>query len=395
MPSMSSYMDAHCIDDFRELARRSVPRMVFDFIDGGAGSESSVRENRSALDRIRLVGSAPADVSRRSMAIELFGRTWTMPLIIGPTGLAGAAWPGADTCLARAARDFGIPFVMSSAATATMEAVADAAQGNAWFQLYVFKDRAMSARLIDKARDLAFGALEVTVDNPVAGRRLRDERNGFSLPLRWTPRKLVSLLTKPGWTWRTARSGAPRLELMAGELGLKATHTIAQTMQAQLDPSLTWEDIAWVRERWPGKLIIKGLLDPGQGRRALALGADAVVISNHGGRQLDGAVAPIDILAEFVSETGGKLPLLIDSGFRTGSDIAKALALGATAVQMGRPTLFAVASGGEPAVLRALALLKEEFDVCQCLLGAHSVSSIGARTVRRNAVPIDIQGKDS
>jgi (S)-mandelate dehydrogenase len=382
---MNHYLQAHCIDDFRELARRALPRMVFDYIDGGAGSESSVRGNRSAFDRIRLLGSAPVDVSQRSTAMQLFGRSWTLPLIIGPTGLAGAAWPGADRCLARAARAFGIPFVMSTAATATMEAVAEAAQGNAWFQLYVFRDRAMSARLIDRARDLDFAALEVTVDNPVAGRRLRDERNGFSLPLRWTPRKLASVLARPGWAWRSLRAGAPRLELMAGELGLEATHTIAQTMQAQLDPSLGWDDIAWVRERWPGKLIVKGLLDPAQGRRAQQLGVDAIVISNHGGRQLDGAVAPIEILSEFASETGGRLPLLLDSGVRTGSDIARALALGATAVQIGRPTLYAVASGGEPAVARALALLKEEFEVCQCLMGAGSVASIGAHMVRREA----------
>jgi (S)-mandelate dehydrogenase len=206
---MTHYLQAHCIDDFRELARRALPRMVFDYIDGGAGSESSVRGNRSAFDRVRLLGSAPVDVSQRSTAVLLFGRSWTLPLIIGPTGLAGAAWPGADRCLARAARAFGIPFVMSTAATATMEAVAEAAQGNAWFQLYVFRDRAMSARLIDRARDLDFAALEVTVDNPVAGRRLRDERNGFSLPLRWTPRKLASVLARPGWAWRSLRAGRP------------------------------------------------------------------------------------------------------------------------------------------------------------------------------------------
>lgn len=380
---MSNYLDAHCIDDFRTLARRALPRMVFDFIDGGAGAESSLRENRLAFERIRLVGSAPVDIAERSTAMELFGRRWTMPLIIGPTGLAGAAWPGADVCLARAARRFGIPFVMSTAATATMEAVAEAAGDHAWFQLYVFRDRSTSARLIDRARDLGFGAIEVTVDNAVGGRRLRDERNGFSLPLRWTPRKLAGVLARPGWAWRAARHGAPRLELMAEALGLVATHTIAETMQAQLDPSVTWEDIRWVRERWPGKLIIKGLLDPAQGRQAQAMGADAVVISNHGGRQLDGAIAPIDILAEFADATSGRLPLLIDSGFRTGSDIAKALALGATAVQVGRPTLFAVATGGEAAVARALGLLQQEFAVCQALMGARSVNAIGPHMARR------------
>ena len=385
---MPNYLHAHCIDDFRALARRALPRMVFDYIDGGAGSESSLRENRRAMDRIRLVGSAPVNISQRSAATQLLGRSWAMPLIIGPTGLAGVAWPGADLCLARAAKELGIPFVMSTAATATMEGVAEAAQGNAWFQLYVFRDRALSARLIDRAKDLAFGAIEVTVDNAVGGRRLRDSRNGFSLPLKWTPRKIANLMTRPGWTLRAARTGVPRLELMAGELGLKATHTIAETMQAQLDPTLTWDDIAWVRDRWPGKLIVKGLLDPAQGRRAMEIGADAIVISNHGGRQLDGAVAPIDMLPEFLSETGGKLPLLVDSGFRTGSDIARALAMGATAVQIGRPTLYAVASGGEPAVLRALGILKDEFDVCQALMGATTASAIGPSNIRQTSMSV-------
>lgn len=378
-----AYLNAHCIEDFRELARRSLPRMVFDFIDGGAGSESSLRENRDAFERIRLVGSAPVDVSARSQATQIFGRSWAMPLIIGPTGLAGAAWPRADLCLARAAAKAGIPFVMSTAATATMEEVAEAAQGHAWFQLYVFRDRALSARLIERARTLGFGAIEVTVDNAIPGRRLRDDRNGFSLPLRWTPAKIASLLARPGWTWRTAWGGAPRLELMAAELDLKSTHTISQTMQAQLDPTLQWDDIQWVRDRWPGKLVVKGLLDPAQGRRAMQIGADAVVISNHGGRQLDGAVAPVSMLPEFVQATQGKLALLVDSGFRTGSDIARALALGATAVQIGRPTLYAVASGGEPAVTRALDILRAELDVCQCLMGAAQTSDIHGGMVRQ------------
>lgn len=179
---------------------------------------------------------------------------------------------------------------------------------------------------------------------------------------------------------------------MADELGMAATHTISQTMQAQLDTSLTWNDIQWVRDRWPGKLLVKGLLDPAQGRQAQAMGADAVVISNHGGRQLDGAAATLDMLPEFVSETGGRLPLLIDSGFRTGSDIVKAVALGATAAQVGRATLYAVACGGEPAVLRALSILQQEFDVCQGLMGAARVSRFGQHSIRRHIPPF---GRDA
>ena len=389
---MTSYLQAHCIDDFRLLAQKALPKMVFDFIDGGAGSESTVRENRTAFEHIRLLGSAPVDVAVRSQEVTIFGKKMAMPVIIGPTGLAGAVWPRADVHLATAAARFGIPFVMSTAGTVTMDAVAKAASSNAWFQLYLFRDRAVSERLMANAWELGFNALEVTVDNAMPGRRLRDSRNGFSLPMRWTPSKVASILAHPSWAWRTAWSGAPTLAVMAAELGLEETDTIAELMQAQLDPSIGWDDIQWVRDRWKGPLIVKGLLDPAQGVKAMELGADGIVVSNHGGRQLDGAVATIDILPEFVDRIRGRMPILVDSGFRTGSDIAKALALGATAVQIGRPTLYAAASGGEPAIHRALEILKMELDICQSLMGASTISEITDSLIRIPSRPSEVRG---
>lgn len=378
---------AHAIDDFRELARRALPRMIFDFIDGGSGAEATLRENRAALERVRLVGSAPVDVGARSQEVVLFGRRFAMPVVIGPTGLAGAAWPKADLHLARAAGEHDIPFVMSSAATATMEEVAaQGGPGAKWFQLYLFRDRAVSQRLISRARDLGFEALEVTIDNAVPGRRLRDSRNGFSLPLTWTPRKVASIAAHPAWALRMARTGVPKLEVMGAELGLEKASTIAEVMQAQLDPTVTWDDIAWVRDQWRGPLMVKGLLDPGQVRRAVAIGADGMVVSNHGGRQLDGAVATIDMLPEFAAEAGSRITILIDSGFRSGTDIAKALALGAHAVQVGRTTLYAVAAGGERAVARALSILRAEFDIAQCLMGARTAADFSPAMVRSPTV---------
>jgi (S)-mandelate dehydrogenase len=365
-------MIASSIDSFRKAARHALPRMVFDFIDGGAGTESTIAGNRRALEALRLVGSAPVDVGVRTQETQLFGKTYRMPLIIGPTGLAGAAWPRGDLALARGAGKAGIPFVMSTAATATQEAVAAAGSGAKWMQLYLFKDRTFSARIVDRAERLGFEAIEVTVDNAVAGKRLRDIANGFSLPLRWTPRKIASLAAHPGWTWRMAMSGAPQLEVMAAELGLDKLDTIAELMHSQLDPTVSWDDIARLRERWKKPLIVKGVLDPGHVRHALAIGVDGLVISNHGGRQIDGAVATIDILPEFVTEAGGRLTLLIDSGFRTGSDIARALALGAHAVQVGRATLYALAAGGEEGVSQALAVLREELDIVQALMGVRA-----------------------
>ncbi|NKJ36583.1 alpha-hydroxy acid oxidase [Rhizobium sp. SG570] len=379
---MSNQHGPASIADFRIAAQRALPRMVFDFFDGGAGSELTLLENRAALDRIRLVGSAPVDVSLRSAAITLFGKPLAMPVIIGPTGLAGAAWPAGDQALARAAGRAGIPFVMSSAASATMEAVAAASEGRKWFQLYLFRDRDVSLRLLKHAEALGFEAVEITVDNAIPGRRLRDARNGFSLPFHWTPRKLLSLLAHPAWALRMARAGAPRLEVMAAEFDLKSAGTIAEVMEQQLDPSVSWDDIAFIRDRWKGPLILKGLLNPQQGIRAAELGLDGIVVSNHGGRQLDGAVASIDILPEFVSAVGRKLAILVDSGFRSGTDVAKALALGATAVQIGRATLYALATGGEEAVFQALGIIAAELDVAQAMTGAPAIADLQPSKLR-------------
>lgn len=377
--------DPQSIADYREAARRRLPRMIFDFYDGGADSENTLAYNRAALDARRLLGSAPVDVGRRSQKTTLFGRTFEMPLIIGPTGLAAAAWPKGDAALARAAGRAGIPFVMSTAGTCTQEEVAAAGDGAKWMQLYLFKNREFSARIVDKADELGFEAIEVTVDNAVAGKRLRDARNGFTLPFRWTPANLASLALHPGWSLQMARAGAPRLEVMAAGLGLERTDTIAELMQSQLDPSVCWDDIARLRDRWKKPLIVKGVLDPAHVVRALAIGVDGLVISNHGGRQLDGAVAPIDTLPDFVAEARGRLTLLIDSGFRSGCDIARALALGADAVQIGRATLYALAAGGEAAVFHALGLLKAELDVAQALTGAAGIADFHPGMLRSPA----------
>lgn len=379
---MESQGTVHSIAEYRELARRTLPKMIFDFYDGGAEGENTLRHNRAALDARRLMGSAPVDVGNRSQEVKLFGKTRAMPLIIGPTGLAGAAWPNGDAALARAAGRAGIPFVMSTAGTCTQEDVASAGEGAKWMQLYIFKDRAFSDRIVDKAEALGFEAIEVTVDNAVAGRRLRDHRNGFSLPFRWTPAKLAGLVARPGWSLRMARAGAPQLKVMAEGLGLEKTDTIAELMQSQFDASISWDDIARLRDRWKKPLIVKGLLDASHVAKALSVGVDGLVISNHGGRQLDGAVASIDVLPDFVSEAGSELTLLIDSGFRTGSDIARAIALGADAVQVGRATLYALAAGGEAAVSHALGLLKAELDVAQALMGARRIEDFHPAMVR-------------
>ncbi|MBL6431192.1 MAG: alpha-hydroxy-acid oxidizing protein [Alphaproteobacteria bacterium] len=258
------------------------------------------------------------------------------------------------------------------------------------------QDREVSKRLLARARTLGFAALEVTVDNAIPGRRLRDAKNGFSLPFRWTPAKLASLVAHPPGAFAWRGPAAPKLEVMAAELGLQKMDTIAELMQSQLDPSVGWEDIKWVRDAWDGPLIVKGMLDPGQVANALEIGVDGLVISNHGGRQLDGAAAAIDVLAEFRAQAGPDLTLLVDSGFRTGSDIARALSLGADAVQVGRATLYALASGGEPAVRQALAILKTEFEIAQMLMGARSLSDFAPSMLRtRTSASTPVAGMPS
>jgi (S)-mandelate dehydrogenase len=365
----------HSIEDFRRAARRALPKMLFDFVDGGSETENTVRENRAALDRIRLMPSGPVDVSKRRQSVSLFGKPATSPIIIGPTGLAGAFWPKGDLALAAAAERFGIPFVMSTNANSSLESVAAAGNGRNWFQLYARPDRAQTASLLDRVAASGFEAVEITVDTAVASRRLRDLHNGFGPTIDWTPSQVAGVLARPGWLLRSVRYGTPRPAVLDDEAE-KRGETLAEKVSRILNASTTWDDIAWMRDHWKGILVIKGLSDPRQAERAVAVGLDGIVVSNHGGRQLDGAVGSIDALPEIVAAAGKKLAILVDGGFRTGTDIVKALALGAAAVQIGRPPIYALATAGEAGVSRALDILHSEIDVAQALLGVADLSNI-------------------
>jgi len=371
----------HSIDDLRLAARRVLPRMVFDFADGGAQSESTLHANRAAFERYRLLASGPKDVHSRSTATRLFGAEVKMPLIIGPTGYAGIFWPQGDVALARSAARFGIPFVISHGANVPLEIIAKDGGGRLWLQIYLASLRDRSLQLIRRAQELGFEALEVTVDTAIPGRRLRDIRNGFGMPLTWTPTKLVDVLGHPGWLLRTLRHGIPTPGLMEASGGKKWA-TISDFARAQINPAITWEDLKWLRDQWKGILIVKGLLDPEEMPQALAAGYDGVVVSNHGGRQLDGAVSTIDMLCEFVTAAAGRISVLIDSGFRSGTDILRALALGAAGVQVGRPTLYGLAVAGEAGVDRALSIFGQELDIAMALTGLTRPDQATPRLVR-------------
>jgi len=371
---------AACIDDLRTLAKRQLPRMVFEYIDGAAGDELTARRNREAFESFSLAPEVLVDVSTRRLGVELFGQECALPIIIGPTGLNGAYWPHGDLALARAAAAAGVPFVLSTAATVDLESMARVAGPLRWFQLYMMRDRGIVEAFLERVHASGFSVLQLTVDTAVAGRRNRDIRNGFTLPFRWTLRNLIDSALHPKWATAMLRTGSPALQLfrdIAGEPPRGAT--ISDVMQQQLSSSFAWPDLEWLRGRWPGSLVLKGISSAEQTRRAVAAGADGIVVSNHGGRQLDGTRSTVEWLPAVVDAAGGRMTVLVDSGFRTGTEIAKAIALGADAVQLGRATLYGLAAGGEPGVLHALQILGQEFDRAMALCGARSPAQLRGR----------------
>jgi len=370
---------ATSVHDLRRMARARLPRAVFDFVDGAACDERSARANVDDYGAVRFVPRLLRDVSRTSVATTLLGAPAAAPIAIAPTGLATMVHPDADRVLAREAARAGIPFVLSTAAGTTLEAVAEVGDGRRWFQLYVFRDRAITERLIERAEAAGYDALVLTVDVPVVGKRDRDRRNGFTVPLRLTPATLLDFALHPRWCLDLARHGMPTMRNY--ELGDLGGRSHAEVVGALYDPSLTWEALAWLRARWKGPLLIKGLLALDDVLRAADHGVEAVVVSNHGGRQIDGTSSTIRALADWGPQAAARVPLLVDGGVRRGSDVVAALALGAQGVLIGRPGLYAVGAGGAPAVGRMLATLVEEMHLTLAHLGAASIAELGRHCV--------------
>ncbi len=357
----------------RALARRQLPRMLFDMVDGAAGDEITMRRNEQALTEIALVPKLLAGAPKRDQSIELFGAKLTSPVVIGPTGMAGFLWPHAELAAARAAARFGTVYSTSHASTATMEAIGAAATGPKWMQVFLYKDRALTAEFTARAQAAGYKALILTVDNQVVAGRDRDVRNGLTFPLRWGPSGLLDFALHPGWLWRMRETPSPSFANYA-ERAWKGR--FGPLMVEQLDPAVSWSDVEWLRKQWQGPLVIKGLLHPDDAREALRCGADAIVVSNHGGRQLDGAVASITALPRIVDAIGDRTPVLIDGGFRRGIDVIKALALGARAVLIGRPHLWGVACAGEEGVAWVLELFRREIDRALALGSWDSIAKL-------------------
>lgn len=372
MASSGPLAEALTFDDLRRLAKSRLPKPIFDYVDGGGEYELTMNWNRSAFDRIAFRPRTVAAIDGRVQATSFFDRTVSAPFGICPMGGLGTLWPKADIINARIAARAGVPFVLASGAGNSIEEIARAVpDGRRWFQLYVFQDEALNRRLLDRASAAGFEALVVTTDTQINPKRIRDIRNGFNLPMRLTPRNALEFAVRPGWLWNIGRD--PRSALMGNlvpELGDAPTARKGfDFFRANRSRSVGWEDLKRLRDHWRGPMVVKGIVTGVEARRAIELGADAVVVSNHGGRNLDGTLPTIEALPEVVAAVAGRIPVFIDSGIRRGSDIVKALALGARAAFVGRPIAFALAGAGEAGVEHVMAMLHDEVDRVLGLLG--------------------------
>ncbi len=375
MPDLSK---AVSVEDLRRMAKRRLPRAIFDFFDGGAEDEVTLRANRQAFERVRLAPKVLVNVADIDTRAAILQGEAKLPLAIGPTGGIGAGRIGADLMLARAAKAAGVPFTLATPGTVSIERLAAEAGGRLWFQLYVVRDREFRDKLVRRARDAGYEALLVTVDLPVSGKRERDPRNGFVTPYRPNRRNSRDVFLRPAWLLDLLRHGLPD---MANFEGYKFSSTkatdIATAIGREMDASFDWEALKRLRELWPRKLLVKGVARPDDALRAASLGCDGVVVSNHGGRQLDGAVPTLEALPAVAQAVGRRMAVLLDGGVRRGVDILKARALGAQAVLTGRATLYGVMAGGEAGAARALEILASEYERAMKLCGVRCDAQIG------------------
>lgn len=379
-----NFADAGNIEDLRVLACRRLPRIVRDYLEGGAEEQLTLRANRDVFTGITFAPRTLVDVSQRSQQLTVLGRQFDSPFGISPMGAAGLFWHEADIHLARAAHHARVPFILSTHSFVPLARVAQEAGTPPWFQLYLASDRQLTEMMLQQAADAGSDVLVLTTDVPVGGNREYNERNGFGVPMRLGVRNAVDGLLHPGWLLR-----------VFGPLGLGGGIPAHFVDWGRRRDRLSWADFIWLRKSWPGKLLIKGILSVADARLAAQHGADGILISNHGGRQLDGAPSAVDVLPQIAAAVGSQLAIMVDGGFRRGSDIVKALALGADMVFVGRPAIYGVAVGGEDGVRQALRILGREVDRVMALLGCCSIAELGPQFVhypRRDARMIAQRG---
>ena len=365
------------VEDARRVARRKLPKILFDYIDGGSFSEATMRANESDFARYALRQRVLVDVRERDLSAHFLGAAHALPFGLGPVGYTGLFAPAGEQAAARAARECGIPFCLSTFSIATVGEVRDASGGALCMQLYMLHDRGIVEAVLRSCVEADVQSLMLTVDTPVTPVRERDERNGFRRLARLTPRLALQFAMRPNWCFGVLSGGLPDVGILRGraECGRGA---LAQAgfLASHIDPSLTWAGLAWLRDRWRGALILKGVLSPEDARRAVDAGVDGIVVSNHGGRQLDCAPSAIAILPEIAQATGGKIEVLLDSGVRRGAQIVKALALGARGVLLGRAYAYGLAAGGQAGVRAVIELLAREVDLTMALMGVKSIREL-------------------
>ena len=373
-----------CIEDMRQVARRRVPRQFFDYVEAGSYTEQTLRANRADLEAIKLRQRILVDVSQRSTATTILGEPASLPLILAPIGACGMQYGDGEILACRAAQAAGIPFTLSTMSICSIEDVAAAVDKPFWFQLYVMKDRGFIRSLIERAAAAKCSALVLTVDLQILGQRHRDLKNGMTVPPKWRLNNIVDMATKPSWLLSIARGKRRTFGNLAGHVrGMDDVIALSQWTNNQFDPSLNWKDVEWIASLWPGKLILKGILSVEDAREAAKTGAAALVVSNHGGRQLDGAPSTISALAPIVDAVGSSIDVFFDSGIRSGQDVMRALALGARACMSGRAFVYGLGAGGQAGVARAIEIIRKELDVTMALTGVNTIAEIDQRVIAR------------
>jgi L-lactate dehydrogenase (cytochrome) len=373
-----------CIEDLRELAKRRVARAIFDYVDRGSYAEATLRANRSDLDLLTLRQRVGIDVDKRSTRSTMLGQDVAIPTALAPVGLTGLNWADGEILAARAAQRFGVPFTLSTMSICSIEDVAGAVAKPFWFQLYVMRDRGFAASLIERAKAAGCSALVLTLDLQIQGQRHRDLKNGLAVPPKLTLGTALDVMRKPGWALNVLRGRRKSFGNLEGRIpDAKNLTTLSQWIAGQFDPTLSWKDVEWVKKLWGGKLVLKGILDPEDAKLALGCGVDAIVVSNHGGRQLDGAMSSIRALPEVVEAVGDRVEVWFDGGIRSGQDMLKALALGAHATLIGRAFVYGLGAMGERGVELALELMRRELDVTMALCGLRDVREATPAILRR------------
>ncbi|MEX2198096.1 MAG: alpha-hydroxy acid oxidase [Burkholderiales bacterium] len=371
------------IADLRRMAQKRVAKAVFDYVDRGSYDEQTMRANRADLEALHFRQRVAIDVDQRSTRSTMAGQAVSMPVAIAPVGLTGLNWADGEILGARAAENFGIPFTLSTMSICSIEDVASEVAQPFWYQLYVFRDRGFAASLIERAKAAKCSALVMTLDLQIQGQRHMDLKNGLTVPPRLTPGTVLDVMTKPGWVMNVLTGRRKSFGNLEGRIpDANTLTTLGQWIAGQFDPTLSWKDVEWVKNLWGGKLILKGILDPEDAKIAAATGADAIVVSNHGGRQLDGTVSSIRALPEVVQAVGGRTEVWFDGGILSGQDVLRALALGAQGTMIGKAFAYGLGAMGEAGVTKTLEILHQELDVTMALCGLKDVKDASPAILR-------------